>query len=225
MKPRGTSMSDPKHWDAVYESKSPDAVSWYSPTLALSLDLMKGLGLGATARIIDVGGGASTFAHDLLGLGFERPTVLDISHSALEAAQDRMGDEADRVDWIVGDVTTVDLKAHHFDVWHDRAVFHFLTDEGDRRRYIDTVLRALKPGGHIILATFGPDGPQKCSGLDVVRYSESGLHSEFGAAFEKLGCITETHHTPWGADQEFLYCLCRVAASGKSDPAEAFEDA
>jgi SAM-dependent methyltransferase len=211
-------MSDSKHWDAVYQSKSPEAVSWYSPTLSLSLDLVRGLGLPGTARIIDVGGGASTLAHDLFGLGFERPAVLDISHSALENARTRMGDEADRVDWSVGDVTTVDLKAHHFDVWHDRAVFHFLTDASDRRRYIDIVQHALKPGGHIILATFGPAGPEKCSGLDVVRYSESGLHSEFGADFEKLGCTTETHHTPWGADQEFLYCLCRLTDGADSDP-------
>jgi SAM-dependent methyltransferase len=207
-------VSDPKHWDAVYDSKSPDAVSWYAPTLALSLGLVKGLGLPPTARIVDVGGGASTLADDLLGLGFARPTVLDISHFALEAAQERMGDEAERVDWIVGDVTSVDLPAHQFDVWHDRAVFHFLTEAGDRRRYVDAVRRALKPGGHVIIATFGPDGPQKCSGLNVVRYSESDLHSEFGGEFEKLGCTTETHHTPWGGDQEFLYCLCRMGDDG-----------
>lgn len=202
-------MGDQKHWDAVYSSKSPEAVSWYAPRLEMSLDMVKQLGLPPESRIIDVGGGTATFAQDLIALGFDRPTVLDISQAAVDVARDRMGEAADRVDWIVGDVTQVALPAGRFDLWHDRAVFHFLTEGDDRRRYVETVLRAVKPGGHVIVATFGPHGPEKCSGLDVVRYSADGLRSEFGAAFEKLSSTMESHQTPWGSEQEFLYCLCR----------------
>lgn len=202
-------MSDQKHWDTVYGSKSPESVSWYAPRLAMSLDIVGRLGLAPSARVIDVGAGASGLAQDLLALGVHRPTVLDISPRAVDTARGRMGRDADRVDWIVGDVTAVPLPAGHFDLWHDRAVFHFLTKATDRRRYVDAVLAAVKPGGHVIVATFGPQGPQKCSGLDVVRYSADGLHAEFGGAFEKLSSATEVHRTPWGSEQEFLYCLCR----------------
>lgn len=206
-------MSDPEHWDAVYGAKAPDAVSWYAPHLAMSLDMIDRLKLPPTARIIDVGGGASTLPHDLLARGFERPTVLDIAAAALEAAKQSLGDDAARVDWIVGDVTRVELPEATFDLWHDRAVFHFLTDPADRQRYVDQVRRAVKPGGHVLVATFGPDGPEKCSGLPVVRYDADGLHSAFGAPFERIDSATETHRTPWGAEQAFLYCLCRRAGS------------
>ncbi len=212
-------MSDREHWDAVYESKAPEAVSWYAPRLATSLDLVGGLGLAPTARIIDVGGGASTFAQDLLAQGFERPTVLDISQAAVDTSRRRMGEDAERVDWIVGDVTAVELPQGRFDLWHDRAVFHFLTREDDRRRYVDAVLRAVKPGGHVIVATFGPEGPEKCSGLEVVRYSADALHAEFGATFEKLSSSTEIHQTPWGSTQAFLYCLCRRGGDAAPRPA------
>lgn len=199
------------HWDGVYDTNAPEAVSWYAPRLPTSLEVVKGLELGPASRIIDVGGGTSTFAQDLLAMGFQRPTVLDISQRAVDTNKRRMGDDADRVDWIVGDLTEVALPAGAFDLWHDRAVFHFLTRDEDRRRYVEAVLRAVVPGGHAVVATFGPEGPETCSGLDVVRYTADGLHAAFGAAFEKLSSTTETHRTPWGSEQAFLDCLCRRA--------------
>lgn len=205
-------MEKRAHWDAVYSAKGAESVSWYAPKLERSLALIEGLGLPPTARIIDVGGGASTLARDLLDRGFERPSVLDISAAAVDLAKAQLGEFEARVDWIVGDVTSVALPAARFDVWHDRAVFHFLTDEESRRRYVAQVLRAVKPGGFVIVATFGPQGPTQCSGLDVVRYSDDALHAEFGAAFEKLSSSTEVHTTPWGSEQAFLYCLCRTGA-------------
>ncbi len=203
-------MSEQEHWDAVYEAKSPHAVSWYAPHLDRSLDLICGLALPKASRIIDVGGGASTLVGDLLDLGFDRPTVLDISAAAIGHAQEQLGDRAELAEWLIGDVTRLELLEHRYDLWHDRAVFHFLTDQDSRRRYVQAVLRALKPGGHAVVATFGPQGPQKCSGLEVVRYSAEGLHGEFGAAFEKVSSLMEVHRTPWGSEQEFLYCVCRA---------------
>ncbi len=207
-------MDRREHWERVYSNKAPDAVSWYAPRLERSLEIVESLALAPSARIIDVGGGAATFARDLMVRGFERPTVLDISRAAIEAARGELGAGADRVQWIAGDITRAELPEAHFDLWHDRAVFHFLTDPEDRQRYVEQVLRAVRPGGHVVVATFGPEGPTRCSGLDVVRYSAEGLHSEFGASFAKLSSTTELHETPWGSEQEFLYCLCRVEATG-----------
>jgi len=200
---------DSTHWDRVYESKSSDRVSWYTPHLARSLDLIDSAGRGPRSAFIDVGGGASTLTSDLLERGWGDVSVLDISAAALEVAKGQLGERAPDVNWIVGDVTEVDLPAARFDVWHDRAVFHFLTDKAQRDAYIEQVRRALKPDGHLILATFGPHGPEKCSGLPVVRYSDVELLDRFGEAFERVRCETESHVTPWGSEQEFVYCLCR----------------
>lgn len=203
-------MSSPNHWDEVYAEKG-DRTSWFQPTLARSLSIIDSLNLPAGSTAIDVGAGRSTLVDDLLGRGFSEVTVADLSEVALEATRARLGAAATRARFLVGDITKAALPEAAFDLWHDRAVFHFLTDESARAAYVRQVLRALKPGGHIIVATFGPDGPEQCSGLPVVRYDDETLHNTFGTeAFRKLGHQREAHTTPWGAAQEFTYCYCRL---------------
>jgi SAM-dependent methyltransferase len=204
------SMSGQAHWDAVYRTKSTNEVSWYRPHLDRSLEFIAAASLPAAAAIIDVGGGAATLVDDLLDRGFSDMTVLDLAPAAIERAKERLGDRAARVKWIIGDVTEVGLPEHSIDFWHDRAVFHFLRDEEARRRYVASVRRAVKPGGHVLVATFGPEGPERCSGLEVVRFTEEGIHAEFGGAFRKVASTTESHTTPWGSVQQFVYCYCRV---------------
>lgn len=202
-------MTKSDHWDRVYETKG-DRTSWFRPTLERSLAIVEGLGLPAGSEAIDVGAGTSTLVDSLLERDFSKVTVNDLSGVALETVGRRLGDNADRVAFVVGDITKIELKANAYDLWHDRAVFHFLVDPEDRRAYIRQVLHALRPDGRVIVATFGPQGPQQCSGLDVVRYDEGSLHAAFGtSAFEKLGHEHERHETPWGAEQEFVYCYCR----------------
>jgi len=196
------------HWEKVYQAKRATDVSWYQPHLERSLELVLRTGVGPDAHILDVGGGASTLVDDLLARGFRQVTVVDIAPAALAAAKQRLGDRARNVEWRVGDITTLDLPSESIDVWHDRAVFHFLTTEADRKAYIERVCCALKPGGHVVLATFGPEGPEKCSGLPVVRYHPDGLRAAFGDAFRMVDHFDERHMTPWGAEQEFVYCLC-----------------
>ncbi len=203
-------MSGKKHWEKVYGSKAATNVSWYAPHLERSLELIERSAPDRRARIIDVGGGASTLVDDLLERGFEAVTVLDVSERALAVARGRMGDRAEEVHWMCRDITRVDLPEGTFDLWHDRAVFHFLTDPAARQRYVDNVRRAVKPGGHVIVATFGPGGPERCSGLEVVRYDAEGIHDVFGAPFQAVGSAEETHTTPWGKEQAFVYCMCRV---------------
>jgi ubiquinone/menaquinone biosynthesis C-methylase UbiE len=186
-------------------------MSWYRPHLERSLRFVEGAQLSPDSAILDVGGGVSTLVDDLLRRGYRNVTVLDLSESAIAQARARVGEGGRSVTWIVGDVTKVELPEHHFDFWHDRAVFHFLTDEVTRRRYVEAVRRALKPNGHIVVATFGPSGPERCSGLPVVRYSAEGIHGQFGNEFQKVGGESEIHHTPWGAEQEFVYCYCRLS--------------
>ncbi len=204
-------MQSKEHWEKVYTSKATDAVSWFQPHADLSVDLIKGTGAALDAAIIDVGGGASTLVDDLLAAGYTDLTVLDLSAAALAAARRRLGSKASGVRWIEADVTQANLPAHHFDVWHDRAVFHFLTSPEDRAAYVRTVFRAVKPGGHVIVATFAEDGPDKCSGLPVMRYRADQLHHEFGEAFTLLRHQKEAHHTPSGTVQQFVYCYCRRA--------------
>jgi SAM-dependent methyltransferase len=199
-----------EHWDAIYADKRPQEVSWYRPHLDRSLDFVDIAGLSPHAAILDVGGGNSTLVDDLLERGFRNVTVLDLSTSAIAQAKARLGPRAEAVTWLVGDVTRVDLPEHRYDFWHDRAVFHFLTEESARLRYVSAVRHALKAGGHIVVATFGPSGPERCSGLPVVRYSAEGIHAQFGGEFSKVGSGEETHHTPWGSEQEFVYCYCRM---------------
>jgi len=203
-------MSPQEHWDAIYGDKGAQDVSWYRPHLDRSLRFIDNAGLSADAAILDVGGGASTLVDDLLDRGFSNLTVLDISETAIAQARTRLGPRAESVNWLAGDITQVKLPEAHFDFWHDRAVFHFLVESAARQRYVTTVLHALKPNGHIVVATFGPSGPDRCSGLPVARYSAEGIHGQFGNEFRKIGSDTEVHRTPWGGEQEFVYCYCRM---------------
>ncbi len=199
------------HWERVYSTNAADAVSWYQVHAEHSLELIRGTGIPQTGAIIDVGGGASTLVDDLLADGYAALTVLDLSATALETARRRLGPRASAVNWVVGDVTTIQLPEHSFDVWHDRAVFHFLTRPEERRAYVANVLRSVKPLGHVIVATFAEDGPTRCSGLPVIRYSPSALHAEFGSGFTLLKQEREAHHTPSGTVQQYIYCYCRLA--------------
>jgi SAM-dependent methyltransferase len=203
-------MSSKEHWDSVYSSKGPHRVSWFRPHLDRSLALLEAANLPRTASLIDVGGGASTFVDDLLDRGYGNITVLDLSEAALEAARARLGELSSRVQWICADVTGAELPVGAYDFWHDRAVFHFLRDPEARARYIAAVRRSLKPGGHIVVATFGPHGPEKCSGLEVLRFTPEALHAEFGPDFARIASATEMHTTPSGTEQEFVYCYCRL---------------
>jgi 2-polyprenyl-3-methyl-5-hydroxy-6-metoxy-1,4-benzoquinol methylase len=208
-------MPSKEHWEQVYSTKAPDAVSWFQVHAELSLRLIHETGAGPDAAIIDVGGGASTLVDDLLAEGYQNVTVLDLSGAALAAAQTRLGEQAAAVQWIEADITQVELPAQSYDVWHDRAVFHFLTEPEARAAYVRAVLRAVKPGGHVIVATFAADGPTQCSGLPVARYDADALHAEFGEPFALLKQEKEAHQTPFGTVQQFVYCYCRKVA--KSD--------
>lgn len=196
-----------QHWESVYRSRAADQVGWFQPHALSSLRLIEE-SAGTGASIIDVGGGASVLVDDLLDAGYRNLTVLDLAEPALAASRARLGARAASVHWIAADITRAELPTAQYDVWHDRAVFHFLTDPADRARYVGQVLKSVKPGGHVIVATFGPGGPLQCSGLDVVRYAPAALHAEFGAPFRLLRHETEIHLTPAGHQQEFVYCAC-----------------
>ena len=198
------------HWERVYRTKAPESVSWFRPHLETSLALIERAGAYPSSAIIDVGAGESTLADDLLALGFQNITVLDISETAISACKKRMSSAADLVRWLVADVTLAKLEHGVYDVWHDRAVFHFLTALEQRVAYVSNVARSVKRGGHVIVSTFGPEGPTKCSGLDVMRYDAEGLHDQFGARFRLVKSSKELHNTPSGTTQQFLYCYCRV---------------
>lgn len=197
-----------EHWENVYQTKHSDAVSWFQEHAMRSLEIIHSIGAPVDANIIDVGGGASTLVDDLLSDGFKHVSVLDLSASALEVARGRLGAKGNDVTWIAGDICNVDLAAQTYDIWHDRAVFHFLTDPSDRASYVRQVMKAVKPGGHVIVATFAPDGPEQCSGLPVSRYAPEQLHGEFGPSFELIEHTSEEHKTPWGSVQHFVYCHC-----------------
>jgi 2-polyprenyl-3-methyl-5-hydroxy-6-metoxy-1,4-benzoquinol methylase len=203
-------MNTKTHWEHIYGTKVPTRVSWYQEHAQFSLQYIKNTGIRQTDPIIDVGGGASTLVDDLIAADFQHITVLDVSGTALQLARQRLGARAVHVNWIEADITQADLPEQAYDVWHDRAVFHFLTQPADRQRYIDTVRHAVRMGGHVIVATFAPDGPDHCSGLEVVRYNPESLHSEFGNGFDLVDSTNETHHTPFGTEQKFIYCYCRM---------------
>jgi SAM-dependent methyltransferase len=203
-------MDTQNHWEKIYTEKAPDAVSWYRPHLEKSLAFIELVAPERTSSIIDVGGGESTLVDDLLAAGYQNITILDISPTAIEANRKRLGAASEHVHWVAADITRVELDESAYDVWHDRAVFHFLTAANDRAAYVRQIARAVRHGGHVVVSTFGPEGPTKCSGLDVVRYDAASLHNEFGVRFRLLGSSKESHRTPFGTVQQFLYCYCRV---------------
>lgn len=202
-------MDRRSYWDDVYRTKGPERVSWFQAEARLSRSLIERSAPDRGARIIDVGAGASTLVAGLLDAGYRQLTVVDLSSTALALAQQRLGCAAAQVSWIAGDVLALDVSPAAFDLWHDRAVFHFLTQAEDRTRYVAQVRRAVAPGGHVLVATFAEDGPTRCSGLEVARYSPAALHGEFGPDFRLLASEREVHITPTGSEQAFTYCLCR----------------
>ncbi len=195
------------HWERVYETKKPDAVSWYQPHLLRSIETIRATGLPLTCAILDIGGGASTLAEDLLDAGYSNISVLDISQRAVDEARRRLGTGAGSIRWIVSDLFETDLPKGSCDVWHDRALFHFLLREEDRARYCERMQNTLRSGGFAIIATFGPDGPLSCSGLPTVRYSPEALALTIGPSFILLSHQPEEHHTPSNAVQQFIYCI------------------
>jgi len=202
-------MDRKQHWEQVYTAKASNNVSWFQEHADQSLALIHNAELAKDVAIIDVGGGASTLVDDLTTEGYTDVTVLDLSSAALEVAKRRLGKHAEAVQWIAGDITKAELPANRYDVWHDRAVFHFLTDPADRQAYVEQVMRTVRPNGHVIIATFAEDGPEKCSGLPVMRYNPKTLHAEFGEDFLLVKHEKEAHHTPFETVQQFVYCYCR----------------
>ncbi|MBL7985992.1 MAG: class I SAM-dependent methyltransferase [Flavobacteriales bacterium] len=203
---------DPKaHWETIYTKKGPQDVSWFQAMPKVSLDLFAEYRVPQNARIIDVGGGDSLLVDHLLDNGLRDVTVLDISGAALRKAKERLGERADQVQWIESNATSFDVPAP-FDVWHDRAVFHFLTSDIDVDLYIDRLAKLLKPGGLLILATFSENGPEKCSGIPVHRYSEAEMVARLQRVCDRIKCFTVDHVTPFDTVQNFLFCAFRKAA-------------
>lgn len=199
------------HWDTVYGTREESQLSWHQDDPALSLSLIREF-CPPGGRIIDVGGGSSLLACRLVEAGYQDVAVLDVSESALRAARKRCGDPARRVRWMVSDATApAGSPQEPYDLWHDRAAFHFLVDPRDRRRYVDRAAASVKPGGHAIIATFAPEGPPQCSGLPVRRYDAAGLAREFAPAFALVRPLVEKHVTPWGKEQAFVYAVLRRA--------------
>lgn len=198
------SVTRQQHWNRVYEIKGQQELSWYQRRPDVSLALIGASGLGRDEGLIDVGGGTSTLADCMLDAGYTRVAVLDLSAVALNQSRTRLGARAAAVEWFEADVTSF-APPHRFGLWHDRAVFHFLTVADDRRSYVATLRRALQPGSSVIVATFAPDGPPKCSGLDVMRYDEQAIVAELGAEFQLQEARREIHRTPWRSEQRFNY--------------------
>jgi SAM-dependent methyltransferase len=202
------------HWQGVYQAKSEQQTSWFRPHLDESLRWIDSLKLPHDAPVIDAGGGRSTLADDLLDRGFADITVLDLSDAALAQSRARLGASADALTLRVGDITEVELPAAHYGLWHDRAVFHFLTDEAAQQRYIDTAARAIRGGGFMVIASFAADGPERCSGLPVTRYDAVALAARFAPHFERMGDSRDVHHTPFDTEQPFTYVLLRRREAG-----------
>jgi SAM-dependent methyltransferase len=205
------SSNQKAHWERIFRVKEGEELSWYQPRLEMSLALLPLTGVSTAGALIDIGGGTSTLVDDLLDAGYADVSVLDIAAPALKRVRARLGERAATVHWIEADVRKVALPSARFDVWHDRAVFHFLTGKESRKRYASNMRSALKYGGHAIIATFGPDAPAQCSGLDVVRYSPEPLLAELGPGLRMIHCARELHRTPGGKEQEFTYvCLQKM---------------
>ena len=196
------------HWENVYRSKAENEVSWFQETPAPSLELIESCRPARDAAIVDIGGGASRLVDRLLERGFSDLTVLDLSHAALAADRARLGDRAARVQWVAADVTRW-VPPRLFEIWHDRAAFHFLTDPADRAAYVACLSQALQPGGSVIIGTFAPDGPEKCSGLPVHRTDAAGLEKVLGSGFRLVQTRSHEHATPWAAIQRFQFSVFR----------------
>jgi SAM-dependent methyltransferase len=199
------------HWENVYSTKAENEVSWFQESPAPSVELIDLARPENTSAIVDIGGGASHLVDALIDRRFENLTVLDLSEAALSAAKLRLGEKASRVRWVAADVTKWH-PAQSFVIWHDRAAFHFLTADEDRAAYVERLRKAVKPGGHVIIGTFALDGPERCSGLPIVRYDAAGLGKEFGDGFELLHSRRHEHATPWAAIQRFQFSVFRRAA-------------
>jgi 2-polyprenyl-3-methyl-5-hydroxy-6-metoxy-1,4-benzoquinol methylase len=206
-----TSRQD--HWEKVYTTKGEEQVSWFQETPAPSLQLIELASASPHSAIIDIGGGASRLVDSLVSQGYEDVTVLDLSAAALGSARSRMGEEAARVTWINADVTVWE-PTRTYDVWHDRAAFHFLTEAKDQTVYVARLRRALRVGGHAIIGTFALDGPERCSGLVVSRYDANRLSTTLGSDFEMIDTRRHEHTTPWGAIQKFQFSTFRRAQGG-----------
>ena len=194
-----------QHWENVFETKGPKEVSWFQEYPKTSIDYLLGLNLPKTANIIDIGGGDSNLVDALLEKGYKNLWVLDISAAALEKTKKRLGEKAKGVNWIVSDIITFESHVK-FDFWHDRAAFHFLTDELSISKYISIVEKAIKQHGDFLLGTFSEDGPLKCSGLEIKKYSEEDMKSTFSHSFAAISCYTENHLTPFNTIQNFRFC-------------------
>jgi trans-aconitate methyltransferase len=202
-----------QHWEKVYTTKGDNQLSWFQETPAASLELIELVGAIQSSAIIDIGGGASRLVDSLVSRGYEDMTVLDLSAAALASVRSRIGDKANRVTWIIADVTIWE-PSRTYDVWHDRAAFHFLTDPNDQAAYVARLRRALRVGGHAIVATFAPDGPERCSGLMVSRYDAKTLAATLGEGFELIDTRRHEHTTPWGAVQKFQFSTFRRERGG-----------
>ena len=203
-------MSEQKsHWETVYATKKPNEVSWTQEVPQTSLDFIHSFNLSKTAKIIDIGGGDSNLVDFLLNDGFENITVLDISENALKRAKERLGEKADKINWVVSDVTEF-KPDDSYDVWHDRATFHFLTTPEQIAKYISIANNAVN--GYMTIGTFSENGPQKCSGLEIKQYSETELQAQLSQKFSKIRCVTEDHKTPFNTLQNFLFCSFRKSA-------------
>lgn len=194
------------HWEHIYQTKSPVETSWFQPHLQTSLDWISEAAADRSASIIDVGGGESTLVDDLLAMQYRCLTILDIAEAAIRKSQDRLGAAAKDINWRSGNITEVALLPRAYDVWHDRAVFHFLTEPDHRLAYVRQLSSSLKIGGHVVIATFGPEGPERCSGLVAMRYNAESLQRELGQDFRLVRSLVVDHQTPFGTAQQFLYC-------------------
>jgi 2-polyprenyl-3-methyl-5-hydroxy-6-metoxy-1,4-benzoquinol methylase len=194
-----------KHWENIYQIKDMKAVSWYQPMPTTSLEFLKQFNVSTTAKIIDIGGGDSFLVDNLLDLGYQDITVLDISEAALDKAKQRLGENAAKVTWIVADAVTF-KPTEKYDFWHDRAAFHFLTQEEEIVSYIDTIRQSISPKGVLIIGTFSENGPTKCSGIEIKQYSETSMTERLKTFFEKIKCITVDHITPFNTIQNFIFC-------------------
>ncbi len=197
-----------KHWENIYKTKPLDTVSWYQPTPETALEFIRNLNLDKDAAIIDIGGGDSFLVDYLLEEGYTNITVLDISEKAIDRAKKRLGNNADKVKWIVSDITLF-VSTEKYDVWHDRAAFHFLTDQKDISKYLEIAEKSINPEGNLLIGTFSENGPTKCSGIEIKQYSEELMTEIFDAKFQKVNCFTIDHKTPFETIQNFIFCNFR----------------